>query len=179
MRELEAVITATRRQSHEQLAEELEAIRRLEHILAPSAHLFDFVLTRNRETLDSIAAEARNAWGDGIKLLSLEDVRSLRGRLDQVSENAETAARVIAIGEALSRADYAELVRLVLVQNESTMRERDGSQPWATVQNGRLNVRLKDESKRLPDRDTLPTLWRNPYFIPSLKMIQSQLDAAE
>jgi len=178
MLELEAVIAAAGRQSHDQLVDELEAIRRLEHILAPSAHLFDFVLTRNRERLDSIAAEARLAWGEGTRLLSLEEVRSLRGRLEQVSDNTEIAARVIAIGEALGRADYADLVRLVVAQNEATMRDRDGSQPWATVENGRLNVRLKDESRRLPDRGALRTLWRNPYFISSLKMIQSQLEAS-
>jgi hypothetical protein len=176
--ELKSVIAAARRDGEEELADELDRIRRLEHVLAPSAYLFGFVLTRDRQPIDRIATEVRAAWEDGARLLSIEDVRELHEQLEVVTKDGATADRIVAIGEALVRADYPELVRLVLAQNAATMQARDGSQPWAVVENERLRVRLKDETGRLPSRGEVPTLWRHPYFISSLKMIQAELRPA-
>ncbi len=173
--ELIDLIGAAARDGDEELAVELDRIRRVEHILAPSAELFGFVLTRDRQPIDRIASEVQSAWEGASRLLSIEEVRDLREQIEVVTEDRAAADRIVAIGEALVHADYPELVRIVLEQNAATMQARDGSQPWAVVENGRLRVRFKDETGRLPSRDELPQLWRHPYFIPSLKMIQAEL----
>ncbi len=176
--ELKAVIAAARRDGDEELAGELDRIRRLEHDLAPSAYLFSFMLTRDRQPIDRIATEVQAAWVNAARLLSIEDVRELHSHLEAVTNDRTTADRIVAIGEALVRADYADLLRLLLAQNEATMQARGGSQPWAVIENGRVRVRLKDETGRLPAPDELPDLLRHPYFIPSLKMIQAELRGA-
>ena len=41
---------------------------------------------------------------------------------------------------------------------------------------GRLDVRYRGEEQLLPERDELPLLWRNPYFLDSLRQITWQLE---
>lgn len=176
--EMQAVIAGARRDGDDELAGHLDRIRRLERVLAPSAAVFGFMLMRESQSLDRIAAEVSQAWSSARPLLSLDEVRELRGQLEAITRDRAAAERVVAIGEALVQADYGALLRLLLAQNEATMQARGGS-PWAVVENGRLRVKFRDESGRLPPAAELPGLWRNPYFIPSLKMLQSELAEGE
>jgi hypothetical protein len=50
------------------------------------------------------------------------------------------------------------------------MRERGGA-PWASIDRGRLKVRLREEASALPPRAETPTLWVNSYFLNSLKTV--------
>jgi len=63
----------------------------------------------------------------------------------------------------------------ILEWNKSVMENRKSS-PWVLLSDrGRIDIRYKGLDSILPDGDKLPTLWRNGYFIDSLKNILSQL----
>ena len=48
--------------------------------------------------------------------------------------------------------------------------------PWVKVgEQGRLDVRYRGNDQSLPDRDALPELWRNSYFLDSLKKVTRSL----
>ena len=48
--------------------------------------------------------------------------------------------------------------------------------PWVQMASGKLDVRYRGQARRLPEGDALPELWRNPYFIDTLKTIVLQLE---
>ena len=54
--------------------------------------------------------------------------------------------------------------------NRLVMDER-GACPWAQLRDGRIDVRYRGGERALPTGDGLPLLWRNSYFLDSLKDI--------
>ena len=46
-----------------------------------------------------------------------------------------------------------------------------GGAPWVSVDNGRLNVRLREHGGPLPEKDEVRDLWTNSYFINALKTL--------
>ena len=50
-----------------------------------------------------------------------------------------------------------------------------GGAAWLLVENGKFLVRFRDELGPLPAKDDLPSLWRHPYFIESLRSLTRQL----
>jgi hypothetical protein len=62
--ELQAVTkTARNNPAGDQLAEHLESIQHVESILVPMANAFAFLLTRDRQPLQSVASDIASAWG--------------------------------------------------------------------------------------------------------------------
>ena len=56
--------------------------------------------------------------------------------------------------------------------------EQQGRASWVQVgEDGKLDVRYRGTEQELPSGDDLPELWRNGYFIDSLKAITRQLGA--
>ena len=82
--------------------------------------------------------------------------------------------RWVAIGDALANGSYETLVDLLIDQNESVMESR-GSAPWIERRTGRFHVRFQDEQGGLPQRNELPSLWRFPYFLDSLRSVATTL----
>jgi hypothetical protein len=60
--------------------------------------------------------------------------------------------------------------------NALVMQGRKGA-PWIRVEGGKLDVRYRSNEQDLPDGDELPGLWRNSYFLDSLKTISRQLES--
>ena len=54
------------------------------------------------------------------------------------------------------------------------MRGRQGA-PWARMETGRIDVRYRGSEQLLPDAEALGALWRNGYFIESLKRITGKV----
>ena len=76
---------------------------------------------------------------------------------------------------SLANGDYHEAIISILEWNKKVMEERKSS-PWVRInERGRIDVRYKGLDSVLPEGDRLPSLWRNNYFIDSLKNILSQL----
>ena len=64
----------------------------------------------------------------------------------------------------------------VLEWNRVVMAFRKAA-PWVLVgPDGRLDVRYRGAEQLLPERDELTLLWRNPYFLDSLRQITWKLE---
>jgi hypothetical protein len=134
----------------------LARITAAESVLAPAAALFGYLLTQDDRRLDEIALDVRRTWGDALDSVHGAATEVLGGMWSEI-------AQTLAAGE------YEASLRLLLRHNRDVMAERGGSAAWATSDgDGRLRVRFRDDTADLPDRDDVRTLWRNPYFLPSL-----------
>ena len=51
-----------------------------------------------------------------------------------------------------------------------------GSAPWVKKVDGKLDVRFRGIEVKFPERDELPELWRNGYFLDSLREVKFQLE---
>lgn len=137
----------------------LARIAAAESVLAPAAAVFGYLLTQGDRRLDEVALDVRRTWGDA---------------LDSVHDSA---ADVLGgtwsdIAQSLATGEYEASVRLLLRHNRDVLAERGGSAAWATSDgDGRLRVRFQDDAVDLPDHAEVRTLWRNPYFLPSLLSI--------
>ena len=70
---------------------------------------------------------------------------------------------------------YEVALRAVLDWNAKVMVERKAG-PWALIaENGNIDVRYRGAEQQLPSGGSLTTLWRNNYFIDSLKSVTRQL----
>ncbi|HRI06195.1 MAG TPA: hypothetical protein PKW35_00190, partial [Nannocystaceae bacterium] len=154
------------------LADRLDDIRRAEQLVAPAAVLFEYVLGCHDQTPTEIAEGIRAHWGHALRstidldaLITIET--SFRGWGD-----ADSGRRWIRLAAALHNAAYEDAIYLLLAQNEVVMKARSSGAAWATVRDGKLQVRFRDATPaHLPTAEVLPSYWRHSYFIGSLRSI--------
>jgi hypothetical protein len=77
---------------------------------------------------------------------------------------------------ALSVGAYEDAITALLEWNKLVMAGRKAA-PWVQLASGKIDVRYRGMARELPIGDALPELWRNPYFIDTLKAIVLQLEA--
>ena len=163
----------------EELSNCLDRIARLEAVLAPAMSLFDFMLTCHHRPLGDVAAHLTSRWGSEVPNVDAEKNHDLLPdiggvwpdvvRRDVVPRCFDRCQR------GLSGANYLETLRALLEWHNSVMNGRGGSS-WVQIgDNGKLDVRYRGAEQELPSTDELPELWRNDYFINSLKAITRQL----
>lgn len=146
------------------LAERLRRIIVAESALAPSLRLFAHLLSRHDMRLDVVAEGVRDAWG--------EQLPSVDERVGDVLDT-----RWSAVADALRGGDYESAIRLLITQNAETMQRRGGA-PWIRLdERDRLEVAQREDSADLPRREEMPTLWINPYFLPSLHAVSKDVAA--
>ena len=159
------------------LAHLLDRIVRLEAVLAPAMSLFDFVLTCHGRELGDVAKELTDRWG---RLVPHIDATRNADLLSEVrSTSSETVGGCFArCQQALDSGNYAVALDALLAWHEDVMRRRGGAS-WVLIAEDRtLDVRYRGSEQALPEGDELSGLWRNGYFLPSLKAIIGQLDGA-
>jgi hypothetical protein len=71
---------------------------------------------------------------------------------------------------ALDTGAYEDAIMGILEWNKIVMAARKAA-PWIQLNDGKLDVRYRGQEKELPDGKMLPGLWRNSYFIDTLKRI--------
>jgi hypothetical protein len=98
-------------------------------------------------------------------------------RVELGHDDAPTGDRWVGIARAFAGGDYSQLIKLLVDQNKSVMAARGGA-PWIEIQDGKFSVRFRDEMGALPMKFDLPQLWRYPYFIPSLRLLNDRLGGA-
>jgi hypothetical protein len=161
------------------LATHLESIGTIETLLVPMESAFAFLLTRDRQSLATVASDIRKAWGRSLRHIDPTAIAMLRPTIAAAFHDDEKVAdRFVQIATAFAAGTYDEALRLLLAHNADVMQARNGSQPWVRVESGQLDVRYRDESGTLVPADELPEHWRNTYFINSLKTVVSTLRAA-
>jgi hypothetical protein len=163
-----------RGESGQPLAVQLERIRAAESLLAPVAALFDFVLAQDDITVDQLAAILEKQWGAMVNTIEVEALSALTQEFGNNGRDDGEGERWLCMAKACAAGKYADLVNLLIRQNQEVMLSRGGA-PWVTQEKNRLQVRVRDESAVLPRRTELPNLWRHSYFIDSLRTVTAQL----
>ena len=157
----------------EALADHLLRIAALEALLAPVDALFQHLLMQHGRKIEQVAKEIRDRWGAKVPHLDKHTFLALVPEIKQ-TVGPEVTAAVTRCHAALTGADFVEATSALLDWNTLVMHSRGGG-PWLAVAGGRLDVRYRGGDQTLPNRDELPALWRNPYFIDSLKSVTRQL----
>ncbi|MBA2360063.1 MAG: hypothetical protein H0V79_03825 [Actinobacteria bacterium] len=150
------------------LAHRLDRIGICETVLAPIAALFTYLLGQDGRRMDDVVDRLRRAWGDGLRTIAVDEVRSLRAELGDA--DPRIGDRWVSIAETAGSGSYGELLELLFEQNSSVLAARGGA-PWVESRAGRLHVRFRDEQGSLPAKAGLATLWRFPYFLDSLHAV--------
>ncbi len=159
------------------LALRLKKILVLESLIAPADRVFAHLCARSGHSLEDISKELAERWGTGsMPFLDRETWPFIgdefRDRMGpEVSEQAKRTLDAFLVDDWRSAADA------LLSWNELVMRGRRGF-PWISVVNGELDVRYRDDEVTLPTRDKLPDVWRDSYFLDSLRAVSAQLEAA-
>lgn len=158
----------------EGLSVSLDRIALLEAFLAPASVLFQHLLTRHGQQVTNVAEEIRRIWGSRVPNL---DKVAFEELLSEIKSNS-TEAIGSCMGQvhaALQAGDFETAIDGLLCWNEVVTQMR-GSAPWARIGAGRrLDVRYRGSERLLPEKDELPYLWMNSYFIDALKKVTQQL----
>ncbi len=160
------------------LSSAVERILHLEALLAPAAALLDFVLTQGGQRPADVAAKLDDRWGEAVPNLDPDAFTKILPEIRDASrtETAQAAARC---HETLRAGAYEDAITAVLDWNAQVSQDRR-SAPWVQIgEGGRLDVRYRGAEQLLPDGDALPTLWKNSYFIDSLKSVIRQLRVSQ
>jgi hypothetical protein len=160
----------------EDLEEKLDRILKLEAVLAPAAALFDLILARNGKTLPALGADVRERWGKKVPNLDQTSYLKIRDEIREASSR-EIETAIAASYSAMAEGDFVAALSATLEWNKQVMSRRGGG-PWASVDaRGLLSVGMAAPEKGMPEGDKLGSLWRNDYFISSLRRISHQLAA--
>ena len=153
----------------------LNRIAKLEATLAPAEVLFDHLLTQHGQRPSSVDARLREVWGSSLPHLDSDAFDDLLPEVRDAS-SIELVSSLRRCHRALARGNYGESMDAVLEWNRVVMAFRKAA-PWVLVgPDGRLDVRYRGAEQLLPERDELILLWRNPYFLDSLRQITWKLE---
>ena len=167
-------LAAQARDEDKGLADSLEKILRLEALLAPSEALFDYLLTRNKQTLSTIARHLTDRWGRNVPHLDRPGFEAIFPQVH--TRVGEKMARIRRLCDAaLAKGDDEKASRARLQWNELVWKGGTAA-PWLRVAAGKLDVRYRIQERELPSGEDLPDLWRNSYIINALKSIIRQIE---
>jgi len=157
------------------LAEALRHIMRAEALLAVAEVIFALLLARSGQRVGAISNRLMEQWTEGVPYLEGLPFSDLEPVIrEAVSE--QQVALLRQIDESLRARAYDDAIVAILDLNAVVMAERQGA-PWVRLEKGRLDVRFRGIEHELPAGEGLFTLWRNSYFLPSLKAITRQVEA--
>jgi hypothetical protein len=158
------------RQDMQTLAHVLRSIQKLEPLLAASASLFGYLLTRGGSSLERIAREVRKEWGQRLGHIDIKGIEAQMSEIQTAGRNRDLTQGIGSLASSLFEGDYATAARAAMDLNAAVLKARGGN-PWVSLEGGRISVRLKEESGSLIPREKLPRPWSNTYFINSLKSL--------
>lgn len=159
------------------LALRLRKILELEGFIAPADRLFQHLCNRHGWTPSAVADELKKEWRhDPIPALTHSTWHSIESEFQNRMTNEVTshAARVV---DGFIGGDWVQAIDAVLAWNNLVMQARRGT-GWVGIADGRLDVRYRGNEGALPSREELPDVWRNSYFLGTLKAITAQLEVA-
>ena len=168
-----SLFEAAKNKGYDSLAERLHRILRLESLLAPVEAIFERLQARNGQQITVVAKQIQDDWGDTIPRLA-EPLNSMLPDI-RVAVGDEQARCLIECDEALRNGRYVDVIATILRWNERVMAGR-GSAPWVKKVGGKLDVRFRGIEVKFPERNELPDLWRNGYFMDSLREVTFQTE---
>ena len=170
-------VRAKDRDRPDSLGWRLDRIRDCEAVMAPAYRLFLFLLSRENQSIDDIARQVRDTWGERLPRIDVQRFAALSNEIrDAVGDEAGTT-RWLEVARTLGDGRYEDAITVLIAHNAEMMKLRGSGAPWVELQRGRLRVRFRDDLADLPDRATLRELWRFPYFLESLRAVTGQIRA--
>ncbi len=157
------------RGKEEVLALRLEKIARLEALFAPAEAIFDYLQTRGDQKPADLSSKIRDHWGKQVPYLSESSIDEILPEIENIV-GKELATVMKNCDLALDTGAYEDAIMGILEWNKIVMAARKAA-PWIQLNDGKLDVRYRGQEKELPDGKMLPGLWRNSYFIDTLKRI--------
>jgi hypothetical protein len=133
-------------------------------------------LTKHGQSVGEVAKSLRNQWGKDVPHVDHQLFAELIPEISKASSPAEAKA-INRTAEALGEGDYKEAITAIVDWNRTVTASRKGA-AWVVLKSGRLDVRYKGGERALPSGDALPEIWRNPYFLSSLKSVTRELNQA-
>ena len=155
------------------LSHRLYRIRTSETVLAPSAALFTHLLGLDGKSVGSVTKRIQSEWGPGLRAIDVSEFKELRGEIG--ASDSATGDRWVDIADAMGSGKYSTLLSLLIEQNKVVMTSRGGA-PWIEQRSGKLHVRFLDEKGSLPNKDSVASMWRFPYFLDSLRSVAGTLE---
>jgi hypothetical protein len=152
------------------LAEWLDKIRTLEHVLVPAEQVFNFVLGQRGQPVKTVAGELSRRWRGAFHHLDPSRFLDVIPAVNDATGETDTSARLRAIGSCLREGRFEEGLRLIVQHNEYVMQRRSGG-AWVAIKNDRIEVRYSDQTGEPMDGADLPDGWRNTYFLDALKSV--------
>lgn len=175
MGELQTVVREADKQGWDELSSHLDAIGALEPLLVAATQAFALLCSRDGVELAAVTRELEDRWKGGLHFMHLKKLESELPTLVQGYSDEPAARRLVDTAQALSLGDFAQALKLLLEQNAFVMRSRHGAEPWVRLDGGKLKVHFADEIDTLSKKSELPFLWKNTYFINSLKRVATTL----
>ena len=148
----------------------LENIVAAERLLAPMERLFSFVQGRHRASIDDTIAELRKDWDEPIATAAMATDDVLGPPVHSVYPGVEVGAALTKVREALAIGAWEAAIYGVIDLNAITMRRRGGAE-WVRVVDGKLDVRLADESSSLPKLDALHRDLVHSYYLDPIRRL--------
>jgi hypothetical protein len=160
-----------------ELAERLDDIRVVESLLAPSVRLFSFLLGEDKRPIGEIAKDIRKQWDTAFRSLETERLESLGSSLRRAGgTELESERRWLRTAHSLQNGAFEEAIRSLCAINAEVMQNRGGA-AWIQIENNRLRVHVAESSRPLPEAAAIGSLWEHSYFLDSLAIVASDLQA--
>jgi hypothetical protein len=160
------------------LAEWLNKIRILEHVLVPAEQVFDYALGQREQPVKTVARELQRRWDGAFRHLDRDRFSEVMSTINEAAGDTETSTRLRTIASCLKEGRFEEVVRVVIRHNEQVMQRRSGG-AWLTIKNDRIEVRYSDQTAEPMDARELPDAWRNTYFLNALKTVGAAVSMKE
>ena len=162
------------RKVDKRIADSLSRIGQLEALLAPADALFAFLLTQEEFSPKEAGGKLCNLWGKSVPHVKPSLFRELSQEIIKASSK-KIATIMSNCCDALSIGDYTAVVEALIEWNTKVMEGRNAA-PWVKLnKKGKIDVRYRGLNQEIPKGDDVPLLWRNSYFVDSLKSIAFQL----
>lgn len=159
----------------ERLAEDLLDIAACESVLAPSAAIFSYLQTLDRQPLGKPIDALRRQWPATLASVDRARFERLAPDLTHASGSGRIAGLWTEVAGDLAEGRWQEAVPRLLLINTLVMEGRGGA-AWVSDEGGTLRVRFRDEEAYLPAAAELKKLWRFPYFLGSLRSVVAELE---
>lgn len=174
MNDLQALGKYAQTKGHVEITKGLVQIQVAESVFGPIAYMFNFLLARDGQNIETIANQIKRSWGARVRSI---DPTAFAAVLETVNEQIDNSmrTRLEKLAILLSEGNYQQALELLIIQNQAVMQARGGS-AWITLKGRTIAVSFKENGGALPARDELPLMWTNTYFLNALKTIGFQIE---
>lgn len=156
-----------------ELAKRIGRILALEALLVPCDAAFGLLQARHGQPPSEVAATLAERWSGGVPHLDAAEFEEISDEIAGLV-GEDIIARMKGVVTAFAASNYRAAIEHLLAWNQIVMMHRSAS-PWVRLDDhGVLDVRYRGVERELPTAEAIASLWRNSYFVNSLKALVAQ-----